>query len=113
VSDRENNVIGALKSFSQQIDDLEQARLIRTDGYVYDRQTLLHRNHIVDGGIGYGAGLLDSEHLSVIDALLREEGFEFFCEQRDGRRLDSGTCTSGDDPQTSDPIRPTPNPNRT
>ena len=68
-----------LKSFSQQVNDLEQARLIRKDGYVYDRQTLLHQNHIRDGGFGFGAGLLDSEHLSKIDTLLREEGFEFLC----------------------------------
>jgi hypothetical protein len=74
-----------LKSFSQQVNDLEQARLIRKDGYVYDRQTLLHQNHIRDGGFGFGAGLLDSEHLSKIDTLLREEGFEFLCTPADGR----------------------------
>ena len=78
-----------LKSVGQQIDDLEESRLIRTDSHVYDRQTLLHRNHIVDGGIGYGAELLDSGDLAVIDALLREEGFEFLSEQHDRRHLDS------------------------
>jgi hypothetical protein len=61
-----------LKSFSQHVDDLEQARVVR-------------KNHIRDGGFGFGAKLLDSEHLSKIDTLLREEGFDFLCAPR-GRR---------------------------
>jgi hypothetical protein len=74
-----------LKSFSQQVNNLGQARLVRKDGRVYDRQTLLHQNHIRDGGFGFGARLLDSEHLSKIDTLLREEGFEFLCTPGDRR----------------------------
>ena len=68
-----------LKSFSQQIDGLERSRVVQRDGYVYDRQTLLHHNHIRDGRVGYGAELLDPEQLARIDALLREEGLEFLC----------------------------------
>ncbi len=75
----EDMSLDRVKSFSRQVRDLEETRLIRKDGYVYDRQTLLHQNHIQDGGFGFGAGLLDSEHLLKIDTLLREEGFEFLC----------------------------------
>lgn len=73
-----------VKGFSQQVQDLEHARVVRKDGYVFDRRTLLHQNHIRDGGIGYGAGLLDSEHLAEIDTLLREEGFDFLCKPEGG-----------------------------
>jgi sulfotransferase family protein len=66
-----------LRDFSQQIDGLNSIRVVRKDGYVYDRKTLLHKNHIRDGGIGYGSALLNCEQLSAIDALLREEGFDF------------------------------------
>lgn len=68
-----------VKRFSQRIDKLEKSRLIRTEGAVYDRETLLHQNHIRDGRVGHGAGLLDAEQLRAIDAMLREEGFEFLC----------------------------------
>jgi|SRR5579872_2235851 len=68
-----------LKSYVKQIDGFERSRIVRKDGYVYDRQTLLHQNHIRDGRIGYGAGLLDPEQLTAIGTVLREEGFEFLC----------------------------------
>ena len=74
-----------LKSFSQHVDELEGSRVVRKDGLVYDRQTLVHQNHIQNGGVGYGAGLLDPEHVSAIDALLREEGFDFLCDPGSGR----------------------------
>jgi len=91
--------IERLKDFSRQINDLEQSRLIRADGYVYDRQTLLHQNHIVDGGIGYGAGLLNSEQMAQIDRLLREEGFESLCATDDARRVASNPSSSATDPE--------------
>ncbi len=89
-----------LKAFSQQIDGLE-SKVVREDCRVYDRQTLLHKNHIRDGSIGYGAGLLDAEHLSLIDTLLREEGFDFLC-------LPRGAAAH----QGSDSIRPAVAPNQ-
>jgi hypothetical protein len=73
-----------VKTFSQQIDELEPSRVVRRDGLVYDRQTLLHQNHIRDGRIGHGAGVLDPEKLAVIDALLQEEGFGFLCKTVQG-----------------------------
>lgn len=69
-----------LRSFSQQVAVLEPSRLVRRDGLVYDRVSLLHQNHIRDGRIGHGAGILDSQQLLAIDAVLREEGFDFLCE---------------------------------
>jgi Sulfotransferase domain len=77
-----------LKNFSRQIEGLETSRLIRKDGYFYDRHTLLHHNHIRDGRIGHGAGLLSAEELSAIDILLRDEGFEFLCQTHGGGGLD-------------------------
>jgi hypothetical protein len=60
----------------QKIGTVEDSSFVRKDGYVYDRQTLLHRNHIRDGSIGYGARVLNSEKLALIDAAMQEEGFE-------------------------------------
>jgi hypothetical protein len=68
-----------VRSFSRRVAGLEPSRLVQRDGLVYDRETLLHRNHIRDGRIGHGAGILDSQQLSAIDAVLRAEGFEFLC----------------------------------
>jgi hypothetical protein len=73
-----------LREFSQRVNRLEPLRLFRKDGYLYDRRTLLHQNHILDGGIGYGAGVLNPAQLQTIDATLRDEGFEFLC-QSDNR----------------------------
>jgi hypothetical protein len=60
-----------MKRFSHHIGELKPSRLIRSNGYVFDRVTLLHRNHIRNGAIGYGAGLLGHAHLAEIDAMLR------------------------------------------
>jgi len=66
-----------LKKFADHIDQLEPSRVVRKDGKVYDRQTLLHQNHIQDGRIGYGISLLSAEERSRIDTMLKEEGFDF------------------------------------
>lgn len=66
-----------LKRLSRRIDTLESPRLIRKDGCVFDRETLLHQNHIRNGGVGYGARFLNRAQLSEIDDMLRQEGFEF------------------------------------
>lgn len=101
-----------VKGFSQQITDLAQERVVRKDGYVFDRRTLLHQNHIRDGRIGYGVGLLDSEHLSQIDALLQEEGFEFLCKP-DARRLSDSQTRGCNDPIELRGIPPVPAPSQT
>jgi hypothetical protein len=49
-------------------------KLIRRDGASYDPVTLLHANHIRNGGIGYGRKLLTRDQLGQIDALLAEKG---------------------------------------
>jgi Sulfotransferase domain len=68
-----------LKRFSQHIDEFRPPRLMRCDGYVFDRETLLHQDHIRNGGTGYGEKILTAEQMSAIDAVLRAEGFEFLC----------------------------------
>jgi hypothetical protein len=69
-----------VKRFSQHVDELNPHRVVRKDGRVFDRETLLHQSHIRNGGIGYGAKSLDKGQLSAIDTMLREEGFAFLCE---------------------------------
>jgi hypothetical protein len=69
-----------LKRLSRQVETLETPRLVRKDRYVFDRETLLHQNHIRNGGVGYGAKALTRRQISDIDAMLREEGFESLCE---------------------------------
>jgi Sulfotransferase domain len=71
-----------LKRFSDHIDELGAARLIRSNGQVYDRETLLHPHHIRNGGIGYGADSLPEQQLAAIDLMLQEEGFASLCQPR-------------------------------
>ena len=71
-----------VKNFSRHVDQLESSRLERKDGRLFDRETLLHQGHIRNGGTGYGARKLNEKQLSAIDAVLREEGYEFLCEPR-------------------------------
>src|ERR1041385_6678841 len=44
----------AVKRFSQHVNELKPPRLIQSGEYVFDRETLLHKDHIRDGRIGYG-----------------------------------------------------------
>jgi hypothetical protein len=53
----------------------DESRLVRHENTVYDAETILHRNHIRDGGSGYGAGRLTEEQLGRLEALRREYGF--------------------------------------
>jgi hypothetical protein len=69
-----------VRRYSNSLGELKPSRLTRINGYVFDRATLLHQNHIRNGTIGYGAGLLGHECLHEIDAMLREEGFGFLCQ---------------------------------
>jgi hypothetical protein len=91
-----------LKDFSRHIDELEPSRVVRKDGCCYDRETLLHKNHIVDGGVGYGAKVLDCGQLLAIDAMLREERFDFLC-QSATRVLQAHSPAR---PQVSAPLEP-------
>jgi hypothetical protein len=63
------------KRFSRHFEEIDPRRIVRNNGYVFDRQTLLHRNHVVNGGIGYGVGALSKVDRCAVDAVLWEEGF--------------------------------------
>jgi Sulfotransferase domain len=49
-------------------------QLVRHEGTSYDPTSLLHVNHIRNGGTGYGATALSRGQLRQIDRLLREKG---------------------------------------
>ena len=68
-----------LKRLSERVERLESPRLMRKDGCLFDRETLLHQNHIRNGGVGYGERGLNPAQLADLDAMLRGEGFEFLC----------------------------------
>ncbi|MGB9458770.1 MAG: sulfotransferase domain-containing protein [Bryobacteraceae bacterium] len=68
-----------MKRLSRQIDQLNPNRLAQKDEFVFDRETLLHQDHIRNGGIGFGVEILDEIQTSNIDHLLRDEGFAFLC----------------------------------
>jgi hypothetical protein len=69
-----------LREFSHHVAELDPRRLVRSNGCIYDRRTLLHANHIRDGGIGYGIKSLCDRDLVAIDSMLCEEGFAYLCE---------------------------------
>jgi hypothetical protein len=71
----------AVKRFSQHVNELKPPRLIQSGEYVFDRETLLHKDHIRDGRIGYGARILDPEQVLAINSVLEKEGFAFLCEE--------------------------------
>jgi hypothetical protein len=66
-----------VRDFSRRVNQLGSRRVIRRDGHVFDRQTLLHQGHITNGRSGYGAKRLGVAELAAIDAILVEEGFGF------------------------------------
>ena len=68
-----------VRHFSGGIDSLEQGRVVRKNGYTFDRETLFHHHHVRDGGCGYGVDSLSEAERSAIDELLREEGFPELC----------------------------------
>ena len=70
-----------MKGFSRHIAELKPGRLIQGPGYVYDRETLLHQNHIRHGGIGYGRHSLTEPQLHALDSVLEDEGFGFVREK--------------------------------
>jgi hypothetical protein len=70
----------SVKNFSDAINQLTPLRIVRKNGCVYDRDTLLHQSHLRDGGIGYGVASLSEAEVLAIDAALREQGFGFLCE---------------------------------
>lgn len=71
-----------VRRFSQHIDRLDPHRIGRENGLVYDRVTLLHQNHIRNGGAGYGIKSLNERQLSAIDDVLQESGFAYLCRPR-------------------------------
>jgi hypothetical protein len=69
-----------VRKLGRQVGKLPESRLIKSGGLVYDRDTLLHANHIRNGAMGFGSKVLTEDELSAIDAMLREEGFAFLAE---------------------------------
>jgi hypothetical protein len=65
-----------LKTYTQHVDELDPSQLARSSGFVYDRETLLHSNHIRNGSIGYGARLLTPAQIALVEAALVDEGFQ-------------------------------------
>ncbi len=53
----------------------DDVNMVRHSSLEYDPETLLHRRHIRDGGIGYGQMTLTMEQSRKIDAMLRAYGF--------------------------------------
>ena len=64
-----------MKRASKHVEQLGSDRLVREGVHVYDRQTLLHQNHILDGGSGYGEKALSPGQRSAVDDLIEESGF--------------------------------------
>jgi hypothetical protein len=79
-----------MKHLAQHIHELPAPRLVRTEVDVYDRETLLHPHHLRNGGIGYGVKSLRDEERTMLEAVLREEGFDFLCASPGGRRVSAG-----------------------
>jgi hypothetical protein len=73
-----------VKRLSQGVDGLDPKRIIHKGGHAFDRETMLHQNHIRDGRTGYGVRILDEACIEAIDDVLVEEGFGFL--RRDGVR---------------------------
>jgi hypothetical protein len=71
-----------VKRLSQHVNELDPKRIIHNYGQVYDRETMLHQNHIQDGRMGYGVRILDEACLDAIDEVLVEEGFGFLSRGR-------------------------------
>lgn len=57
------------------IDEREERTIVSEHGLVYDRETLLHRNHIQNGGSGYGSSALDAEQCRAVDSMLERVPF--------------------------------------
>jgi hypothetical protein len=64
-----------IKRVSQAVEQLDSGRIIRDGVYTYDRETLLHQDHIRDGGSGYGKRMLSPQQMCSIDAMMEESGF--------------------------------------
>jgi hypothetical protein len=77
-----------MRRFSRHVSELPSPRLIHSYGKTFDRETMLHQDHIRNGSCGYGRRVLDPEHIAAIDAMLREEGFaEIASRQRSQHRI--------------------------
>jgi len=64
-----------MKRVSQAVEQLDSGRIIRDGVYTYDRETLLHQDHIRNGGSGYGKQMLSPQQVCSIDAMMEESGF--------------------------------------
>jgi Sulfotransferase domain len=65
----------SLERVREKVESLaDNARMVHRAGLVYDPETLLHRGHIRDGGVGYGRKALTAWQSDQIDELLRRHG---------------------------------------
>jgi hypothetical protein len=81
---------GRMKHLAQHVHELPAPRLVRTEADMYDRETLLHPHHLRNGGTGYGVKALRDEERTELEAVLRDEGFDFLCASPGGRRVSTG-----------------------
>jgi hypothetical protein len=65
-----------VKRLGQGVSSLDPRRIVHKGPYSFDRETMLHQDHIRNGGTGYGSAM-DAASLARIDAALFEEGFGF------------------------------------
>jgi hypothetical protein len=62
-----------MKSVARSIRD-DSPGVVHEGTLVYDSQTLLHRNHVRNGGTGYGRAMLSQRECAAIGRLLEELG---------------------------------------
>jgi hypothetical protein len=62
----------AMKAVADQIGESDSEFLVRRPGTVYDKRTHLHRNHLRNGGTGYGRDLLSARQQRVVRKMVRE-----------------------------------------
>jgi hypothetical protein len=62
----------AMKAMADQVGESDSEFLVRRSGTVYDKRTHLHRNHLRNGGTGYGRGLLSLRQQRAVGKMLRE-----------------------------------------
>ena len=57
----------AMKEIADRLEFAPPESLVQANGMVYDRNTLLHKNHIRDGRSGYGRGMLSEEEQQIVE----------------------------------------------
>lgn len=73
----------SMRQACKNVGNLDSARVVRDGHYTFDRETLLHQNHIQDGTIGYGAGVLAEEQRETVASMLEAARFWSLCASRE------------------------------